>query len=840
MPRNKEPEKLVVWEPIPGSSQELAVDTRCHHTLYHGTRGPGKTITQLMRFRRRVGIGYGTYWRGVIFDCEFKNLSDIIAQAKFHESASDLKWVWPTGEELLFRHVKKLSDYDGFHGHEYCLEENQLLPTKRGPVAIKDIQDGDSVFTTNGFKRVNRLFSVGKKDCVKVSTYTWDGRLRSSQLQSEDHRLLTNELSFSQVPFGLSRSVLQFDEKIPRQEAFYKSADDEDQDTLPFSFQLEDGENASIEFGTILRVFLRDLFSECLSPAHASDLLHEFVLSQEGSPIECREPLESFELLLEHKVDHLKQLWDQELLVELLLQLQVLRKCLLNVQTPNDLAELHKAVGLKQRYFFGRGLDDELARMGKGTFQFVVQQSLCVLAPILNVPLDDLGFSIEHNRPFQCAFQHPYQEGRFVESDLQLREGFVFVQEAGEHSCYDLEVDDVNSYMTFTGTVNKNCFIGWNELTKHPTGELYDKLMSTNRSSFIPEKHTPRDRKGDYQTPDGKPLPNIPLEVFSTTNPSGPGHNWVKRRFIDCARNGEVVKTEVEVFNPRTQKEELVVKKQVAIFGSYRENIYLSPEYIAELDMMTESDYNLKRAWLYGDWDVTAGGAIDDLWDSNVHILPDFNVPSEWYIDRAFDWGSSHPFSVGWWAEANGEEVELPDGRIFCPPRGTLIKICEWYGTKEIGTNKGLRISAGDIALGIKDREKNWMRSGRFHCQPNPGPADNQIADIKEIDVDTIEKKMSDKGIRWTKSNKSKGARHHGLELIRDRLLASKRGEGPGLYFMRACAASIDTLPSLPRDEKDPDDVDTNAEDHAYDEARYRVLEASNRISKDLKFKFAM
>jgi len=511
--RQQAPEPHVIWEPIPGSSQELAIDTRCQHTLYHGTRGPGKTITQLMRYRRRVGLGYGTYWRGVIFDCEFKNLSDLVAQskrfflqfddgAKFHESASDFKWVWPTGEELLFRHVKKLSDYDGFHGHEYP-------------------------------------------------------------------------------------------------------------------------------------------------------------------------------------------------------------------------------------------------------------------------------------------------------------------------------------------------FIGWNELTKHPTGELYDKMMSTNRSSFLPEKHTPKGREGKYGTPDQKPLPEIPLEVFSTTNPSGAGHNWVKRRFIDVAKNGEVVKTEVEVFNPRTQRDQIIIKKQVAIFGSYRENIYLAPEYIAELDQLTDADYNLKRAWLYGDWDVTAGGALDDLWDSSVHIVPNFKVPPGWYIDRAFDWGSTHPFSVGWWAETNGEEVTLPNGDKFSPPRGSLVKIAEWYGTKEIGTNKGLRMSAGDIACGIKEREKTWMQNNTFHSQPRPGPADNQISNIREIDVDTIEKKMSDEGIRWTQSNKSPGSRKHGLELMRERLLAATRGEGAGLYFMQACSASLDTLPSLPRGEKDPDDVDTNAEDHCYDEARYRVLEGSNRMAKKLKFKFA-
>jgi diadenosine tetraphosphatase ApaH/serine/threonine PP2A family protein phosphatase len=71
-----------IWEPIPGSSQELALDTRCSHTLYHGARGPGKTITQLMRFRRNVGIGYGAYWRGIILDKEFKNLGDWVAQSK--------------------------------------------------------------------------------------------------------------------------------------------------------------------------------------------------------------------------------------------------------------------------------------------------------------------------------------------------------------------------------------------------------------------------------------------------------------------------------------------------------------------------------------------------------------------------------------------------------------------------------------------------------------------------------------------------------------------------------------------------------------------------------------
>jgi hypothetical protein len=388
-------------------------------------------------------------------------------------------------------------------------------------------------------------------------------------------------------------------------------------------------------------------------------------------------------------------------------------------------------------------------------------------------------------------------------------------------------------------------FIGWNELTKYPTSELYDKMMSTNRSSFDPVRDTPKrmghnggppmDDERLYDTLDGLPLPRIPLEVFATTNPNGPGHNWVKMRYITPAKNGQVVRTEVPVFNPQTQQDEVIVKTQVAIFGSYRENIFLPPEYVAELEQIR--DPNLRAAWLLGSWDVNAGGAFDDLWDSNVHVLPRFKIPEEWRVDRAFDWGSSHPFSVGWFAEANGEEIELPGGRMFCPPRGTLIQIAEWYGTVPggFGTNQGLKLSAPAIADGIREREIKNMALEYFPVQPAPGPADNQIRDVRETDVDTIEKKMGDKGVRWTKSDKSKGSRKNGFQLLRDRLEASIEGEGAGIYFMTNCVASITLIPSLPRDESDLDDVDTDAEDHAYDMVRYRVLAGSNRAAKTIK-----
>lgn len=524
----------VVWEPIPGTSQEDALDARAQHILLTGGRGWGKTELQLMRFRMRVGMGYGAYWRGIIFDKEYKNLDDLITKSKrlfrlfdddaeFLASNSALKWRWPTGEELLFRQASKLDDYWSYHGHEYA-------------------------------------------------------------------------------------------------------------------------------------------------------------------------------------------------------------------------------------------------------------------------------------------------------------------------------------------------FVGWNELTKYADKKLYLKMMSVNRTGFDPEDHTPRlsgdnyvaewnrlypdghysgrpFKAGDYETEDGRPLDPIPLETVSTTNPYGPGHNWVKREFIDVAPYGVETVKSFEIFNPKTKQDEKIERRQVAIFGSFRENKYLSPEYIAGL--YEETDENVIKAWIKGDWDIVAGGALDDKWKRNVHVIPRFPIPSDWNIDRALDWGSSHPFSVGWFAEANGEEIVLPNGKVICPAPGTIIQIAEWYGTKEIGSNVGLKLSAKDVALGIKKREQQMLEDGWILKKPSAGPADNQIDNVTERDTDTIAKKMSDNGILWEKSDKARGSRKQGLQLMRDRLEASIRGEGAGLLFMENCAASISTVPVLPRDKDDPDDVDTDAEDHVYDMVRYRVLKGNIRTAKVIRVNFA-
>lgn len=396
-------------------------------------------------------------------------------------------------------------------------------------------------------------------------------------------------------------------------------------------------------------------------------------------------------------------------------------------------------------------------------------------------------------------------------------------------------------------------FIGWNELTKYKDEELFDMMMSCNRSSFRPQDY-PLTIDGDIYNETGELvflhhgeeraraylLPELPLEVFATCNPHGPGHNWVKKRFINAAPMGKVVRKSVNVFNPRTQQRENVVKTQVHLFGSYRENIYLSPEYIAELEQIT--DKNKRKAWLGGSWDIVAGGMFDDVWDSDYNVLTPFDIPLEWRIDRSFDWGSTKPASVGWWAESNGSDVQLKDGTWRSTVRGDIFRISEWYLTTG-KANQGLQMLAHDIAKGIVERELANGLYGRVR----PGPADGSIWDVENgnsIAADmarpvNISGKMYN-GITWTRADKSPGSRKTGWERVRSYIkqaqpsfVIGREGkqvrvprELPGMYVFNNCTHFLELVPTLPRDEKDMDDVDTEAEDHIGDETRYRVLSA--------------
>ena len=173
-------------------------------------------------------------------------------------------------------------------------------------------------------------------------------------------------------------------------------------------------------------------------------------------------------------------------------------------------------------------------------------------------------------------------------------------------------------------------FVGFDEICNQPSMDVYETAKGFCRSSN----------------------PQAPKLIRCTANPLGVGHLWVKRYFIDPA----------PPFTPIT---DAAGSKRVFIPATIYDNKHLieaDPKYLLRLESIT--DDNLRRAWLNGDWNVVAGAFFGDVWSPDRNVIRPFAVPKGWHCFRSFDWGSSHPFSVGWWAIADG--TAAPDG-VFYP-----------------------------------------------------------------------------------------------------------------------------------------------------------------------------
>jgi hypothetical protein len=245
----------------------------------------------------------------------------------------------------------------------------------------------------------------------------------------------------------------------------------------------------------------------------------------------------------------------------------------------------------------------------------------------------------------------------------------------------------------------------------------------------------------------------------------------------------------------------------------------------------------MAKAWLDGRWDVVAGGMFDDVWNNDRNAIGRFDPPRTWRIDRAFDWGSSAPYSVGWYAESDGSDLLMRDGSVMSTVRGDVFRIGELYGWSG-KPNEGLRELAVEVAVKVVEIEiaRGWRSPGGHQSRVHPGPADSAIYSTengKSIGAD-MEKpvrigSMIYGGVFWTRADKRPGSRVSGWELMRTMIKAATPEPGtirekPGLFIVEdENPQFLRTVLALPRCKKNLDDVDTDAEDHIADEVRYRV-----------------
>lgn len=342
-------------------------------------------------------------------------------------------------------------------------------------------------------------------------------------------------------------------------------------------------------------------------------------------------------------------------------------------------------------------------------------------------------------------------------------------------------------------------FAGGGRLRFRPLESVQDanKYQGQNLSDAAVEE------AGNYASPQPidmlhgamRSIKGVPVQLTLTANPGGAGHQWLKRRYIDPAPAG--MKTLRRLLPDGSEHRYIYIPSRVQ---DNRALLARDPGYISRLHLVGSEA--LVKAWLTGDWNVVAG-AFFDCWATDRHVIRPFTIPPHWVRFGSFDWGSARPFSMQWWAVSDGNP--LPDGRLY--PTGAMILYREWYGAA--GPNEGLRMSTAEVAQGIKAREAGERIDFRVAdpaCwKVDGGPSHAEV--------------MIRHGIAFRPADNSRVA---GWTQARDRMLGEDGA--PMLYVFNTVADFIRTVPALQHDDVRPEDVDSDAEDHAGDAMRYAVM----------------
>lgn len=319
-------------------------------------------------------------------------------------------------------------------------------------------------------------------------------------------------------------------------------------------------------------------------------------------------------------------------------------------------------------------------------------------------------------------------------------------------------------------------YIAFDELTQHPTPFAWNYMRSRLRTTD----------------------PDLPIFMRATTNPGGPGHQWVKQMFIDPAPAGKrFAATDLEsgttlVYPEGHEKEGQPLFMRRFIPASLRDNPYLMEggQYEANLLSLPEMQ---RRQLLEGDWNIADGAAFPEFKNS-VHVVEPFDIPADWRRFRSCDYGYSSFSAVHWFA--------------IDPSYETLYVYRELYLSKHTGKDLGraiLEAERGDnIQFGVLD-------SSCWHNRGQLGPS--------------IAEEMIAMGCRWRPSDRTAGARVAGKNQLHQRLKVDEETGEPGLKFFNTCRQIIADLPVIPSDPKGSDDIDPRyASDHAYDSVRYGVM----------------
>jgi hypothetical protein len=268
--------------------------------------------------------------------------------------------------------------------------------------------------------------------------------------------------------------------------------------------------------------------------------------------------------------------------------------------------------------------------------------------------------------------------------------------------------------------------------------------------------------------------------IRASGNPGGPNHNNVKAYFIDAAPESTIVEGDDGM--KRMYIRSLVTDNKILLDKD--------PGYIKRLEGV--GDEQLVKAWLEGDWDSFVGQYFTN-WNEQKVAVPSFEIPDHWPLFGGLDYGEAAPTSYGLYT------VDY-DGNVY--------RICEYYQANATASQH-----AANIAQMI---EACPFTGGRYPQATYADPSMFVKRRLSEVINHSPADVFAEQGIFLTRANND---RITGWRVVNDALIKER------IYCFNGWNdALMRTMPSLPRSSKNPEDLDTTAEDHAADELRYAMM----------------
>jgi phage terminase large subunit len=269
---------------------------------------------------------------------------------------------------------------------------------------------------------------------------------------------------------------------------------------------------------------------------------------------------------------------------------------------------------------------------------------------------------------------------------------------------------------------------------------------------------------------------------IAASNPGGIGHLWVRNYW--------------GIQQPQVlpERKKPLAEQFCFVPALPDDNPSLDEAYWTEnLDTLDEDLY---KAWRLGDWTSFEGQVFKD-WRYAEHVIPPVIPPAHWKRLHGLDWGYSAPMSKLWGAQD-------PDtGRVII-----YRELYQWGLTDREQARKIKEMSLPD-------------EHGPIHADPSMWTKKN----FEDRTFSTADEYRAEGVVLTPADNDRMSGKRKVATMLHERAPDGK----PLLQITENCTNLVRTLPALPYDKTNVEDVDTKADDHSYDSCRYLLTPINPR-----------